>query len=150
MVRLLGRALTVHGRNPSMVLIRGPRSFTDIPTFRQARSRTSALIDTEGSGELDEGVENLEGSLKGRAEGSPIGAQGDEQLDKGLPEVIQCVGLGLAIAKNIGLGMMYRHPFWLPVELNVEGRRKLKAWIVEALDNKVCGIHDQMGGASHE
>lgn len=99
---------------------------------------------------MDEGVENLEGSLKDRAERGPVGAQGDEQLDKGFPEVVQCVGLGLAIAKNIGLGMMHRHPLWLPVGLNVEGRRKLKAWIAEAFDDKVRGIQGQMGGASHE
>jgi hypothetical protein len=100
---------------------------------------------------LDDVVENLEGPLKGRAEGNPIGAQGEEQLDEGLPEVVQRIGLGLAIAKNIGLGMMHRYSLGLPMGLNVEGRRKLKARVIEALDKEVRGIPSRMGNAStHE
>jgi len=100
---------------------------------------------------LDDFVENLEGPLKGRAESGPIGAQGEEQLDEGLPEVVQCLRLGLAVAKNVGLRMMHRDSLGLPVGLNVEGRRKLKARVVEAPDKQVCRFLGRMGSPNaHE
>src|SRR6185295_18010223 len=121
-----------------------------IPTFSQARSRTSALIDTDQLRTLRTpvkvGFKDLQGTLKGWAERAAIVVEGDKKLGERRAEVAQGFGLVLAIAENVRFRMVDRHSFGLPVDFNTKRRGDRNSRVSEILDRQKEWLTRNTGG----
>lgn len=82
------------------------------------------------------GFKDPQGILKGWAERVAIIVQGDEKLGERRAEVVQGLGLVLAIAENFRFRMVDRHPFRLPVDFNTKRREDRNPRVSEILDRQ--------------